>query len=72
MEIVTSWTEQGLQQGVLNYTLRLLKHKFGEIDSEIETQVRGLSVAQLQDLGEALFDFSTIADVERWLEGSRE
>jgi hypothetical protein len=72
MEIVTSWTEQGLQQGVLNYTLRLLKHKFGEIDSEIETQVRGLSVAQLQDLGEALLDLSTIDEVERWLEGSRE
>lgn len=76
MEIVTSWMEQGLQQGlqqgVLNYTLRLLRHKFGEIDSEIEVQVRGLSAAQLQNLGEALLDFSTIAEVEKWLEGSKE
>lgn len=84
MEIVTSWMEQGIEQGIeqgqtrgmqreaLNYTLRLLRRKFGELEPELETQVQALSVARLEELGEALLDFSTIADVVSWLERSGE
>jgi hypothetical protein len=76
MEIVTSWMEQGIQQGqaegsqqeAINFALRLLRKKFGEIGFEIEIQVRKLPVARLEELGEALFDLSSIAEVATWLE----
>jgi hypothetical protein len=76
VEIVTSWMEQGIRQGqaegsqreAQSFALRLLRRKFGEISPDVETQTRKLSVAQLEELGEALLDFSTIADVTRWLE----
>jgi hypothetical protein len=77
MEIVTSWMEQGIRQGqaegsqqeALNYTLRLLRRKFGEIESVLEAQVQTLSVVQLEELGEAVLEFSTIDDFTGWLEG---
>lgn len=80
MEIVTSWMEEGIRQGIQqgqaegsqreaqSFALRLLRRKFGEIASELEHQVRALSVTQLEELGEATLDFSTIADVVTWLE----
>lgn len=72
MEIVTSWMEQGQVRGIqreaLNFALRLLKRKFGTPPPKIETQVRELSVTQLEDLGEALLDFSTMTDLVAWLE----
>ncbi|NJO79182.1 MAG: DUF4351 domain-containing protein [Cyanobacteria bacterium RM1_2_2] len=76
IEIVTSWMEQGIRQGqaegsqreAQSFALRLLRRKFGEIASELEHQVRALSVTQLEELGEATLDFSTIADVVAWLE----
>lgn len=71
MEIVTSWMENGIQQEALNFALRLLKRKFGKIDSEIEAQVQTLSVVQLEELGEALLDFSPIADLTQWLEQNK-
>ena len=30
MEIVTSWTEQGIQQGEVALVMRLLTHRFGQ------------------------------------------
>ncbi len=76
MEIVTSWMEEGIRQGqaegsqreAQSFALRLLRRKFGEIASELEHQVRALSVTQLEELGEATLDFSMIADVVAWLE----
>ncbi|MFB2816742.1 DUF4351 domain-containing protein, partial [Umezakia ovalisporum] len=34
-----------------------------------ETQIRSLELNQLESLGEALLDFTTIADLEAWLNG---
>nr|WP_231599563.1 DUF4351 domain-containing protein [Crocosphaera watsonii] len=34
------------------------------------SQVRGLSVEQLEELGEALLDFQTEKDLEKWLKES--
>lgn len=75
MEIVTSWMEQGevrgTQREALNYTLRLLRRKFREIEPEIEDRIQVLSVAQLEELGEALLDFLTIDDLTHWLTEER-
>lgn len=48
--------------------LRQLKRRLGEVTAELEERIRSLSIAQLEDLGEALLDFSDTSDLVAWLE----
>ncbi len=52
--------------------LRLLNRRVGSLPEALQRQVMGLSVGQLEDLGEALLDFSGVADLEGWLLGLRQ
>ena len=58
---------EGNLQGEQRLVMRLLNRRLGEIDSSLIEQVQGLSIEQLESLGEALLDFSSIADLEAWL-----
>jgi len=66
MQIVTSWMRQGVQQGELTLILRQLNRRFGEINPQLQERIQGLSTAELEDLGEALLDFTSSADLEAW------
>jgi len=71
MQIVTSWMEQGIEQGLQrekSLILRLLARRVGELPDVARLQIDKLSITQLEDLGEALLDFSTFADLESWLQ----
>lgn len=68
MQIVTSWMEQGIEQGERSLILRLLTRKVGEISETTRSQIEALSIFQLEALGEALLDFSEIADLGTWLQ----
>jgi hypothetical protein len=57
-----------VQKEALKMITRLLKRRFGDVNDSLMTQVRELSADDLEDLGEALFDFSEIADLVAWLE----
>ncbi|MFM2378243.1 MAG: hypothetical protein RLZZ143_819 [Cyanobacteriota bacterium] len=57
----------GLQKGEANLVLRLLKRRFGELPPHITETIQKLSVEKLEDLGEALLDFETQADLINWL-----
>ena len=59
--------EEGRQEGEVNLVLRLLARRVGPIPSERETQIRQLSLTQLEALGEALLDFSEVSDLTAWL-----
>ena len=59
--------EQAVQQGEQRLIIRQLNRRLGEIDSSTIEQVQGLSIEQLEALGEALLDFSAISDLEAWL-----
>jgi predicted transposase YdaD len=69
--------EQGLEQGLAQgkqqegvaLVLRQLTRRIGALASESEDRIRGLSIAQLEDLAEALLDFSQPTDLMNWLEG---
>jgi hypothetical protein len=71
MQIVTSWMEQGIERGIergeRSLILRQLNRRVGALDSVTENQVVNLSLAQLDLLGEALLDFSGMADLQDWL-----
>ncbi|BBD57449.1 hypothetical protein NIES2109_02150 [Nostoc sp. HK-01] len=68
MQIVTSWMRQGIQQGEAKLILRLLNRRLGEVNPQLQAQIQGLSSAELEDLGEALLDFTTTTDLEAWFE----
>lgn len=60
--------QQGLQQEAVSFVLRLLKRRLGEVKQELQAQIPGLSVQQLEELGEALLDFKSESDLVAWLE----
>lgn len=59
--------KQGLQQGQAILVVRQLKRRIGEVKLEDETRIAGLSVEQLEALGDALLDFSSRDDLVAWL-----
>ncbi|PSB33855.1 DUF4351 domain-containing protein [Chlorogloea sp. CCALA 695] len=72
MEIVTSWMEKGIEQGkqseALSLIKRLLPRKIGAFTPELQQRIEQLQLTQLEDLAEALLNFSEIADLEAWLQ----
>jgi predicted transposase/invertase (TIGR01784 family) len=60
--------QEGRQEGEVALITRQLTRRLGEIDSSVIERVRGLSIEQLEELGEALLDFSEAADLVVWFE----
>ena len=64
--------QKGLQKGrrleALSFCRQLIKYRFGQIDSSLDEKLQGLSIEQLEALGQALFNISEISTLERWLE----
>jgi hypothetical protein len=60
--------ERGIQQGGERLIIRLLNRRFGVIPASLTEKIHQLSIEQLELLGEALFDFSTITNLDQWLE----
>ena len=58
---------EGIKEGEVSLVLRLLKRRIGEIQPSDESRITGLSVEQLEALGEALLDFSSTDDLSAWL-----
>jgi Domain of unknown function (DUF4351) len=75
MQIVTSWMEQGIEQGrveggkeeALRLVSRVLIRRVGELDAKANEQLQQLSVIQLEDLLDAALDFTAIDNLEAWL-----
>ncbi|MEI2578551.1 DUF4351 domain-containing protein [Scytonema sp. PRP1] len=59
--------QEGNKQGEQRLIIRQLNRRIGEINASLIERVQGLSIEQLENLGEALLDFSTVADLETWL-----
>ncbi|MEH1910903.1 DUF4351 domain-containing protein [Nostoc sp.] len=66
-DILQKGEERGKKQEALQLIMRLLTHRFGAIEPEIEQQIRTLSIAQLEELAEALLDFSSQSDLVNYL-----
>ncbi len=58
--------EEGLQRE-RSLILKQLTRRVGTLTPEQLEQVQALSLDQLENLGEALLDFSAAADLEHWL-----
>mgnify|MGYP001796235968 CR=1 FL=1 len=51
--------------------MRQLNRKLGELPENLQAQASQLPLAALEALGEALFDFETITDLQGWLAQQR-
>lgn len=59
--------EEGRREEAVSLILRLLNRRLGEISSTVSQQIRELSPEQLETLGEALLDFTSLTDLTAWL-----
>lgn len=58
---------EGRQREALSFVTRQLTRRLGTIAPEMQTQIQTLSVEELENLGEALLDFSEPGDLANWL-----
>jgi hypothetical protein len=67
--------EQGLEQGgqreAALLVLKLLRRRFGSVAAEQEATIGGLTTTQLEELAEALMDFTSPGDLTAWLADCR-
>ena len=63
--------QQGIQQGqyltAASFSIRLLTRSLGELSPQVVKKIEKLSLAQLEKLIDALLDFSTMSDLNKWL-----
>jgi predicted transposase/invertase (TIGR01784 family) len=67
-EALEEGRQEGRQEGELAVILRLLTRRLGTVEPQVESQIQQLSTAQLEELAEALLDFSTTRDLANWLQ----
>ena len=58
---------EGQSAGEQALVLKQLTRKLGNLSPELISRIRGLSLERLEALGEALLDFTSVADLESWL-----
>lgn len=63
--------EEGKQEQGQALVLRQLQKRIGELPEEVRSRIQTLSLNQLEALGEALLDFTAIADLLNWLEANQ-
>ena len=57
---------EGKQEGETDLITRQLTRRLGEVDSLLIERIRELSLDRLEELGVALLDFSSVADLMAW------
>jgi uncharacterized protein DUF4351 len=69
MEYVTSTERRGIRKGSANIVLIQLQRRFGALDETMQSRIDALLTKQLEELSVALLDFSSLSDLEDWLQG---
>jgi hypothetical protein len=59
--------EQGLEQGAASIVLRQLLRRLGELKPSVIRRVETLPLEKLEQLSEALLDFTSAKDLKKWL-----
>jgi predicted transposase YdaD len=75
MQLTNEWIEEGVQKGLRrgrqegrrDLILRQLRRRVGAIPAKLARQVDRLDDAAMIALGDALLDFTSPADAQRWL-----
>lgn len=62
---------RGRAEGEGGLVLRQLNRRVGSLSPKLSSQIQQLTIPQLEDLGDALLDFTSLADLEGWLGQNR-
>jgi predicted transposase YdaD len=60
--------EEGRHQEAINLVLRQLSRRCGTLSANLSQSIASLPVTVLEELSEALLDFTSLADLTNWLE----
>ncbi len=55
------------ERGEKSIVIRLLKRRVGDLSVQVQDKIKSLPVEKLENLGDALLDFSGIEDLTNWL-----
>lgn len=67
-EWIEEGEQRGEQKGMAKLVLRRLHRHFGILEAELQEQIRSLSTEQLENLDEALSNFTSRDDLLAWLD----
>jgi hypothetical protein len=67
MDLVSSWERKGIHEGKEGLVIRQLNRRFGSVAPEVTERLDELPIDTLDELGVALLDFASVADLEAWL-----
>lgn len=72
MQIITSWMEQGIEQGARRQALNMVQLQLGSLIGAVsqpsQQRIEALSQLKLDELGVALLRFSSELDLVNWLD----
>jgi Domain of unknown function (DUF4351) len=83
MQLTNPWIEAGKQEGLheglqkgrhsegAELVLRLLARRLGALSAAQEKGIRKLPLSKIEELGEALLDFTSREDLARWLRANK-
>jgi predicted transposase YdaD len=63
----TRYYQEVRYEEALNYTMRIIERRIGGVSQDLQVKINKLSVEDLENLGLALFDFTSKADLVTWL-----
>jgi predicted transposase/invertase (TIGR01784 family) len=67
-EIKEEGREEGREEATMNLIIRQLTKRFGELSEEMRLSISALPLPVLEELSEALLDFTSVNDLQSWLE----
>ncbi len=68
MRFVDIAERTGIEKGALSVIMKQLNRRFGSITPSLETGLKSSRVEVLEKLGESIFDFNDLGDLEKWWE----
>ncbi|WP_353930531.1 DUF2887 domain-containing protein [Okeanomitos corallinicola TIOX110] len=65
--INTRYYQEVRYEEALNYTMRIIERRIGGVSQDLQVKINQLSVENLENLGLALLDFTSMNDLVIWL-----
>ncbi|WP_051155252.1 DUF4351 domain-containing protein [Anabaena sp. 90] len=63
----TRYHQEVRYEVIFNFVMRLLERRIGGVSQDLQVKINQLSVEDLENLGLALLDFTSKADLVVWL-----
>jgi hypothetical protein len=65
---ITKGRREGRREHAVDLAIQLANHKIGKLSTEVERQIKRLSLRKLDQLAIALFNFTSQDDLVTWLQ----